>query len=223
MASQYSLRASRPFAIAIAFFATLGAGITDTRAGLLYAGVIDNTFYGVATFTENLGLINHVELTTLSSPITGLSAGTGGNYYVSSANTLREFDSTNAQVRSVSGSATTTLPALSFGGGTLDVAVNDGSFRGAAFFTENLGLINQVSLASFTNPVTALTVESGGNFYASSGNTLARFDMAGNVLTQSQRWRQAKEASSTLVPATCISSSIRTAMCSTQSRVVLPR
>ncbi|MGB8435357.1 MAG: hypothetical protein WCE38_13950 [Burkholderiales bacterium] len=54
----------QPFVVAIALLAALGAGVTDARAGLLYVGVTDGDFYGVATFTENLALINHAELST---------------------------------------------------------------------------------------------------------------------------------------------------------------
>jgi len=125
MAKRYVLQASlknvlQTFVVAIAFLAVLGAGVPIARAGLLYGGVPEGVSYGVATFTDNLPLIDQAALSTLSSPITSVTAGTEGNYYVGSANTIRKFDSTDAQLESISGSATTTTPAMSYvaGGGS---------------------------------------------------------------------------------------------------------
>jgi hypothetical protein len=154
----------------------------DFADGTVHVAVTDQSFFGVATFTQSLGLIGQVQL-PVSGPITGLAAGIGGEYYVSAGRTLYQFDSTNALVRSIDGSATTLLPALDFVDGTLYVAVTDQNFFGVATFTQSLGLIGQFQLP-VSGPITGLAAGVDGEYYVSAGRTLYQFD-SGNTLLQS--------------------------------------
>jgi hypothetical protein len=59
---------------AVAFFLPL----KYANAGPLYASVTDGVFHAVATFSPSLSLITQM---TLSGPITGLAAGSNGDFY----------------------------------------------------------------------------------------------------------------------------------------------
>jgi len=179
--------------LSVGFACLLVAERTGVAASTLYVGVTDQDFHGVATFTPTLGLIEQTEL-SLSSPITGLAAGQGGEYYTAAGNRLFQFDSAGNLLRSITGSATTTLPALSFDGSRLYTAVTDQSFYGVATFTPSLSLIEQKEL-SLPGPITGLAAGQAGEFYAAAENKLFQFDSAGNLL------RSISGSATTVLPA----------------------
>ncbi len=104
---------------------SVSASPTTTLAALSFAGgtvfsaVTDGALFAVATFDQNLGFTNQL---TLPGPITGLAAGTDGDFYTAVGDTIFEYDATGTEINSVSASPTTTLPALSFSA-PADIAV----------------------------------------------------------------------------------------------------
>ena len=86
----------------------------DARAGALYSAISDQGFLGVATFTESFGLTNQFQLAELTGPIIGLVAGDWGEFYVASENGIRRYDAAASLLQTISTSATTTIPALSY-------------------------------------------------------------------------------------------------------------
>lgn len=148
----------------------------------LYVGVNDQSFYGLATFTEDLSLITQTDLAGIGDPLSGLSVGAGGDVFVSAGRSLYQFDGGLSLLRSISGSATTTLPALGLFNSTLYVGVNDQSFHGVATFTDSLGLISQVALAGVVDPISGLAVGNGGDIYVGAGRRLYQFDSGYNLL-----------------------------------------
>jgi hypothetical protein len=144
-----------------------------SRADTVFAAVTDGLAYDVATFSDSLGLINQI---VLPGPITGLAAGTGGDFYTAVGNAVFEYDAAGAQIATISGTPTTTIPALSFANGVVYAAVTDGLAHDVATFSDSLGLINQIVLPG---PITGLAAGTGGDFYTAVGNAIFEYDAAG--------------------------------------------
>ena len=100
---------SLPVVVAIAALSVIAQ--SDARADTVFAAVTDGSLHAVATFNDSLGLINQI---TLPGPITGLAAGTGGDFYTAVGDSIFEYDAAGAQIASISAAPGTTLPALSF-------------------------------------------------------------------------------------------------------------
>ena len=75
-------RRANSLQIVVAIAALSVIAQSDARAETVFAAVTDGSLQAVATFNDSLGLINQI---TLPGPITGLAAGTGGDFYTPSA------------------------------------------------------------------------------------------------------------------------------------------
>jgi len=106
------------FAITISVLSILNQH--EARGDVVYAAVTDGSLHAVATFDQNLDLTQQF---TLPGPITGVAAGSGGDFYTAVGNTIDEYDAAGMQINSVSGSSTTTVPALSFSAPVVVTAV----------------------------------------------------------------------------------------------------
>jgi PEP-CTERM motif len=162
---------SLPVVVAIAALSVIAQ--SDARADTVFAAVTDGSLHAVATFNDSLGLINQI---TLPGPITGLAAGTGGDFYTAVGDSIFEYDAAGAQIGSISAAPGTTLPALSFASDVVFAAVTDGSLHAVATFNDSLGLINQITLPG---PITGLAAGPGGDFYTAVGDSIFEYDAAG--------------------------------------------
>ena len=101
---------SLPIVVAIAALSVIAQ--SDARADTVFAAVTVGSFHEVATLNDGLGVISQIPL---PGPITGLAAGTGGDFYTAVGNSIFEYDAAGAQIASMTaGTPTATFPALSF-------------------------------------------------------------------------------------------------------------
>jgi hypothetical protein len=146
-------------------------------AGVLYVSLTDRDFNGVAMFTDNLGLIDQIEV---AGPPSSIAAGPDGTFYLGSGNTIRQYDDAGNVLNSLSGTPTTTVPTMDFGANNqVYVGLQDGTFDGFARFTSNAGLLDQEAVGI---EMSALAAGLNDTLYIGGGRTVQQIDHAGNVL-----------------------------------------
>lgn len=93
-----------------------GSGTTQIRDVAfsdtnVFVALTDQSFYGVAIFNSNLGLIHQLQV---QGPVDGLAAGRNGEFYIGVANTIYRYDSGGNILGSISGSGTTRITSMSY-------------------------------------------------------------------------------------------------------------